>query len=175
MQAQIQSFVSQMQDFITYMSAVTEWAASLPPVQTAQQAVINTFQGGADATNGVPAFLGDSAGVIPYVSRGVQVADLLPIWGAIPFVNLPASAVGVPLDVAAFGFGLYDVWSSDCSTRAKIGMSFNTSANLSFGLGGQALSVLASPSLVGPAAISILVSAAEATLYTANELKLSKC
>lgn len=111
---------------------------------------------------------------LPYISTGVQVADIVP-WGAIPFANILTTPISVALDVTAFGFSLYDVWTSSCSFKQNIGLSFNSTVNLGVGLGGQGLAVLASPTFVGSAAISVTTSAAEASLFAANELAINKC
>jgi hypothetical protein len=128
----------------------------------------------ATAENAVNALQGLSQ-ALPYISTGVQLADLLPIWGSIPFVDIALTPVGVALDVAAFGFGTYDVWSSSCSTKKKTGMTFNNIVNLGAGLAGQGLSAFASPTIIGPGIIAGLTSSVEATLYTSNQLAMSRC
>jgi RHS repeat-associated protein len=111
----------------------------------------------------------------PYISTGVQLADLLPIWGSIPFVDIALTPVGVALDVAAFGFGTYDVWSSSCPTKKKGAMTFFSALNLGVGVAGQGLAAMSSPSIIVPPIISGLTSSVEATLYTSNELAMSRC
>ena len=111
----------------------------------------------------------------PYVSKAVQIADIVPIWGTIPFVSVPATLISVPLDIGAFVAAEIDVVMSPCSLKQKIGMGFTAAANLGVGTGGQALSALSSPSVIGPPIIAGLTSGVEGTLYTANERAISRC
>jgi RHS repeat-associated protein len=111
----------------------------------------------------------------PYVSKAVQIADIVPIWGTIPFVNVPATLISVPLDIGAFIAAEIDVLTSPCSIKKKVGLGLNAAANLGVGAGGQALSALASPSAVGPPIIAGLTSGVEGALYTANERAISRC
>jgi RHS repeat-associated protein len=108
------------------------------------------------------------------VSSIVQVADLLP-WGAVPGLNIPATVISWPLDVAAFGFATIDVALSDCPTKVRAGLFFNNSVNLAVGIGGQAVADLSSLTVVGPPIVSGFVSAIETTLFAANTLAIEKC
>ncbi|MBI4302550.1 MAG: hypothetical protein HY664_08085 [Chloroflexi bacterium] len=107
------------------------------------------------------------------LSAPVQIADLVP-WGAIPYANVVFTFISVPLDVAAFGFGTWDVMASQCPVKTKVSLEFNTFLNLAFGVSGQILADLASPSLLGSAIISGWISATEASLYTTNRIALSE-
>jgi hypothetical protein len=90
-------------------------------------------------------------------------------------VNIPATSISVPLDFAAFGFALYDIWTSPCPLKKKAGLSFVSGANLTFGVGGQITAAASSVTGIGPPVIAGATSAVEATLYASQELAISQC
>ncbi len=112
--------------------------------------------------------------ILGAVSAGVQVADLIP-WGAIPFANVPLTAVSWPLDLLAAGFLQYDILSSACGAKQKVGLTMVNGLNLPLGLGGHLVAVLASPTAIAPPLIAIQVSAVETILYLATREALERC
>jgi len=108
------------------------------------------------------------------LSTAVQLADLVP-WTAVPFLGLPLYVPSAIIDASAAGFAEIDILRSGCSAERKFGLTLLNGANLGVGLGGGAVSGIASETAVVQIPIAVETSSVEAALYASTTMAIKKC
>jgi hypothetical protein len=130
----------------------------------------------APATSSGASSTGILAAIYWGLSTTVQVADVAAgALDMVPGLNILSTPAVAALDVGAFIFAVLDPIVAGCSFWETIAFEANALLNLGVGLGGNVLSDLSTPTVIGPPFIGGVTLFFEASHYYAMGEAMSRC